>query len=103
MKQIHEEADEVRSKGDEEYRCKRRIELYLLAAKTWKEFNLTCKDYCNWTISHVQLFDDFRQSVYDAIYVRGKENLNDLRDLTTVHDLFSRGHYFEGCKKLKVL
>ena len=100
---FHELDDPTRSKGDEDYRLRRRTELYLLACKTWKSFGLTCKDYCSWTISHIEFYEDFRMRVKDVIFERGKENLNDVRLLTSVCDFFNSGHYFEGCKKLRVL
>ena len=100
---LYEEDDPIKGKGDEAHRERRRTELWLLSSKTWRAFNLTCQDYCNWTISHIELYDDFRARVHEAIFNRGSESMAEVRALTTVCELFTNGHYFEGCKKLKVL
>ena len=100
---MFEPNDPVRGKGDEAYWDRQRITLYLLAGHVWRAFKLSCEEYCEWTISHAMLYDDFRQCVKDAIYTRGDENAAEVRKLEKVKLLFDECRYFEGCKFLKVL
>lgn len=77
---------------------------------------MTPKEFLTYPISHIMLYEDFRQEVHTALFKGpGKTDdrladlyqhdlsVNQIRRLEIIAQLFEGGHYLKGCKRLRVI
>ena len=77
---------------------------------------MTPKEFLTYPISHIMLYEDFRQEVHTALFKGpGKTDdrladldqhvlsVNQIRRLEVIAQLFEGGYYLKGCKRLRVI